>query len=188
MQGLLHTVLSGANIGILVLATAAFAVRFFMGSRDDNLAASADKVAYVAAAVGVILAIFTALSGIFGTWPREAIRETLLIQNKMLVASALIGSWGMFVLLRWRVGPKLWQNSTLKLWSAFLVLVGFLNTVLVGSMGGSASLKGTILDPVLWSLNLNRFTSLSWGPVLSVVVIVVVLALAVFTGRKRASS
>jgi hypothetical protein len=187
MQGLLHTVLSGANVGILVLAAAAFALRFVMGQRDDEWARGADRLAFIAASIGVILAVFTALSGIFGTWPREAIRETLLIQNKILASSALLGAWGMFVLLRWRVGPSLWHNTTLKLWSAFLVFVGFVNTALVGSMGGSAALKGSLLDPVLWSLNINRFTSLSWGPAASLVVVVVVLGLALFTGRRRVS-
>jgi hypothetical protein len=188
MEGLLHTVLSGANIGMLVLAAAAFAVRFFMGRRNDEWAVGADRVAFVAAASGTLLIIFTGLAGYFGTWSREAIHETLLIQNKILVTFALFGSWGMFVLLRWRVGPALWQQTSLKLWSAFLVVVGFINTALVGSLGGSASLKGTVLDPVLWTLNLNRFTSLSWGPVLSILVIVVVIAVAVVTGRRPTSS
>lgn len=187
MEGLFHTVLSGANIGMLVLAAAAFAVRFFMGRRNDEWAAGADRVAFVAAAAGTFLIIFTGLAGYFGTWPREAMRETLLIQNKILVTFALFGSWGTFVFLRWRVGPGLWQQTPLKLWSAFLVIVGFINTVLVGSLGGSASLKGTILDPVLWTLNLNRFTSLSWGPILSILVIVAVAAVAFVTGRQRAS-
>lgn len=53
---------------------------------------------------------------------------------------------------------------------------GFVNTVLVGSMGGSAALKGTALDPALLALNLNRFTSLSWGTTLNVVVIVLSIA------------
>lgn len=188
MEGLFHTVLSGANIGIFVLATGAFFLRLFMGNRNDRPAEIADQVAYVAAAAGFVLAIFTGLTGMFGTWPQEAIRETLLIQNKILVTAALLGSWGMFIFLRWRVGPALWQSTPLKAWSTLLVLVGFINTVLVGSMGGSASLKGTILDPLLWTLNLNRFTTLSWGPILSGLVIVAVLALVVFTSRQKSAN
>lgn len=184
MQGLLHTVLSGANIGIFVLAAGAFAVRFFLGNRTDDLAKGADWVAYAAAAAGVGLAILTALTGYFGTWPQAAVRGTLLVQNKILVATALIGSWGMFVFLRRRVGAALWQQTPLKVWCAFLVLIGLINTVLVGSMGGSASLTGSILDPVLWTLNLNRFTSLSWGPVLSIVVMVAAVGAAIVTGRR----
>jgi hypothetical protein len=188
MQGLLHTILSGANIGILVLAAGAFFLRFFMGSRENEFARGADRIAFVAATVGVVLAIFSGLSGMFGTWPQAAMREMLLVQNKILVTVALLGAWGTFVFLRWRVGPALWRSTPLKLWSALLVIVGFINTVLVGSMGGSAALRDTMLDPVLWTLNLNRFTSLSWGPVLSIAVMVAVLALAVVTGRQRSNS
>lgn len=186
-MSIIHTVLSGANIGIFVLATLAFAIRFILGNRNDEMSNAADTVAYAGAGVGVLLAVLTGLSGYFLTWPQEAIRYTLLTQNKVLVATALLVCWGMFVALRWQAGKAMWQNLPMKLWALVLVAFGFLNVVLVGSLGGSASLAGTILDPALITLNLNRFVSLSWGVSLSVVLILVGIGAAAYPalGRKR---
>ncbi|MFO7625264.1 MAG: hypothetical protein R6V73_13010 [Anaerolineales bacterium] len=173
MQSVIHTVLSGANIGIFVLATLAFVVRFILGNRDDKLAEGADVVAYVAAGTGVALAVFTGLSGYFLTWPQDAIRSTLLTQNKVLATTALLVCWGMFFVLRWQVGKSLWKNLALKLWAMALVGFGFVNVVMLGSLGGSAALIGSLLDPALISLNINRFVSIAWLPVLSVILILI---------------
>jgi hypothetical protein len=185
MQGVLHTILAGANIGILVLATGAFFLRLALGRSDTTLAQRADIIAFSAAVVGFSLAILSGLSGYFLTWPREAIQSTLLTQNKTLVTVALLGSWGMFAYLRWRVGPDLWKSVPLKVWSTLLVLSGFVNTVLVGSMGGSASLKGTALDPALLALNLNRYVSLSWAIWVNVLLIVLSVAVVGYTVLRR---
>lgn len=190
MNGLLHTVMAGANVGILSLAAAAFALRFLLGwgegrgrAPSGGWSAGADRVAYAAACAGLLLGVFTALTGIFATWPLEAIRETILTRNKVGVTATLMVAWGMFVLLRWRVGPELWSRPVLKGWSAFLVLVGFTGTVLAGSMGGSASLKGTILEPVLDATGVNRFQALALPPVLSGLLILAVVALVGYSHR-----
>jgi hypothetical protein len=87
--------------------------------------------------------------------------------------------------MRWRFGTALWQSLPLKAWSAVLVAIGFVNVVLVGSMGGSAALKGTLLDPLFWSLNINRFSSLAWTTGINIGVIAVVLVLIVATSVMR---
>jgi hypothetical protein len=190
MGSIHHTVLSGITIGILFLATLGFFIRLFLGNRDSKLADSADIVAYWSAIVGTLLALFTGLSGYFLTWPQEAIQNTLLAQNKTLAAVALLVCFGMFILIRWRVGKDMWRSTPLKIWSAILVGFGFINTALLGSMGGSATLAGTALDPALISLNINRFVSLSWGPVLSVAAILLGIGAAVYglmQSRKRST-
>jgi hypothetical protein len=178
MHGVYHTILGGANIGVLVLATAAFFLRLIMGRRQDRLADMVDAIAWGSALTGVGIAIFSGLSGFFATWPMEAIRQSLLTQNKVMVTLALLGAWGLFLVLRWRFGMRIWHEPLLALWCAFLVVVGFINTVLVGSMGGSASLKGTALDPALLTLNINRYIGLDWGPWISLTIIIVSIAFA----------
>jgi hypothetical protein len=168
------------------LAAAAVVVRLLADKRRPDLARGADQLAYVATAVGLGLAVLSGLSGFFGTWPREAIATTVLAQNKTLVTLALMASWGLFLFLRWRVGPSLWDYPVLKVWSVVLVAIGFVNTVLVGSMGGSAGLTGTVLDPLLLALNINRYMSLAWGPYLTVLVIVLVAALYAYSVRLKA--
>jgi hypothetical protein len=53
-------------------------------------------------------------------------------------------------------------------------------------MGGSAGLTGTVLDPLLLALNINRYMSLAWGPYLTVLVIVLVAALYAYSVRLKA--
>ena len=188
-MSIIHTILSGANVGIFVLATLAFALCFFLGSqKNDKLAEAADIVAFVGAGAGSVLAILTGLSGYFLTWPQEAIRTTLLTQNKVLAAIALLVCWGLYFFLRWQVGKALWENMSLKIWSLVLVAFGFVNVVLVGSMGGSASLTGTLLDPALIALNINRFVSLSWGPAISIILILIGIAGVVYPTIQRSRS
>lgn len=181
MNGLFHTVLAGANVGVFLLAAAAVVFRLLI---RGHWLAEADQVAWVAATAGLVLALLTGLTGASATWPMEAIRGTILARNKVGVTTILVTAWGMFVLLRWRAGPGLWEHRVLRVWSAFLVLVGFGATILAGSMGGSASLKGTLLEPVLDALDANRFQALSWPPALSIVLIVVAVALMVYRPRR----
>lgn len=188
MQGVIHSILAGSNIGILVLATGAFFFRLLLWNREGKIADYADKVAFVAAGAGLTLAVLSGLSGYFLTWSPEAVGSMLLTQNKILVTVALLMSWGMFVVIRWRAGDNLWKSTPLKLWTALLVLFGFINTVLVGSMGGSAALIGTALDPALIALNINRYISLSWGVGLSIVLIVLSLGVAAFSAYKTRQS
>jgi hypothetical protein len=185
MGTILHVLLGGTNVGILALAAAAVAVRLLVSRQRPELARGADLVAYVATAAGLGLAVLSGLTGFFGTWPREAIATTVLSQNKTLVTLALMSSWGLFLFLRWRVGPALWDNPVLRVWSVVLVVIGFINTILVGSMGGSAGLTGTVLDPLLLALNINRYMSLAWSPLLTGLMIVLVLALLVYSTRLK---
>jgi hypothetical protein len=183
MGTIIHVLLGGTNVGILTLAVAAVIVRLFVSNHKSELARNADQIAYVAAAVGMSLALLSGLTGFFGTWARPAIAGTVLAQNKTLVTLALMGSWSLFLFLRWRVGPTLWEYPVLKVWSAILVAIGFLNTILVGSMGGSAGLTGTVLDPLFLALNINRYISLAWSPYLAGLMILLVLAAYAYSMR-----
>jgi hypothetical protein len=185
MGTLFHAIFSGASMGILVLATAAFFVRLLFGSWRDDVAKGADIVATTAAMVGIVFAIVAGLTGYYGTWGVEAVRDSMVAQNKTLVSFALLASYGLFVFLRLRTGAVFWRSLPLKLWSAALVLFGFVNLVLVGSMGGSATLKGTVLDPVLWALNINRYVSLSWGIWLNAGLIVAMVLVVAFVLMRR---
>jgi hypothetical protein len=187
MDGVFHTILGGANIGVLVLATVGYFLRLAIGSNRGALSQSTDAIAYGGALAGILIAVLSGLSGYFGTWSMEAVRTSLLTQNKVLVTLALLGSWGLFLLMRWRLGTELYRRPLAVLWSMILVVIGFINTTLVGSMGGSASLKGTALDPVFISFNINRYVSLEWGILINVILIVVGLGLlgsALFMRRR----
>jgi hypothetical protein len=184
MGTLFHAIFSGAAIGILVLGSGAFALRFFLGPSRSGLARGADVVTGVAIVSGLGFAILAGITGYYFTWGVAAVRESLVAQNKTLVTIALLVSYGAYLYLRYRFGDGVFSSWALRLWSGVLVAFGFVNLVLVGSMGGSATLKGTVLDPVLWALQINRYVSLSWGLWLNVALIALG-AVLLFIGIKR---
>ena len=105
-------------------------------------------ILFLAATFWLLLNVIKPLWGDKVAWSQPGLWHLVTayfwILAPVLVATAtLLGFWGMFVFLRWRVGPALWQQPPLKLWSAILVIVGFINTVLIGSLGGSALLEET---------------------------------------------
>lgn len=187
MGTLFHAIFSGAAIGILVLGTGAFFVRLVLGGGRGNWSKGADLVAITAIVVGLGFAILSGITGYFFTWGLSAVRDSLVAQNKTLVTFAMLASYGLVALLRLRGGEGFWRSTLTQFWSAAVVLFGFVNLVLVGSMGGTATLKGTVLDPVLWALNINRYVSLSWGIWLNLAVIVAAIAVIVWVvmGRRR---
>ena len=186
MDGLFHTILSGANVGILGLAAAAFALRFFLSDAKSPLAKSADLVAYASAIVGLALSVVTALTGYFGTWAGPAVASSMLLQNKIMLSLVLFGSWGMFVFLRKQMGEGLWQNTVAKLWGGALVVVGFICIGLLGSLGGSAALKGTAIQGIYATFNINRFMPWELAAWFSILLIVVVLGLTFYSSRQQA--
>jgi hypothetical protein len=186
MDGLFHTILSGANVGILALAAAAFALRFFLKDSQSPLARGADTVAYVSAAFGVALAVFTALTGYFGTWHIAAVSSSMLLVNKVILSFMLLGAWGAFVFLRWKTGPAMWENMILKIWAGVLVVLGFISSGLLGSLGGSAALKGTAIQGVFAAFNINRYNPWTFATWFSIVLIMLALGLAFYSSQQKA--
>jgi hypothetical protein len=187
MNGLMHTILSGANVGILALAAVAFGFRFFLKDSESSLARGADTIAFVSAAFGFVLAIFTALSGYFGTWHPAAVSASMLLLNKIILSFMLLGAWGAFVFLRWKAGPALYENTVLKVWAGVLVVLGFISSGLLGSLGGSAALKGTAIQGIYAAFDINRYNPWTFASWFSLVLIVIALGVAFYSSRKKAS-
>ena len=61
------------------------------------------------------------------------------------------------VIWRKQMGEELWQNTVAKLWGGVLVVVGFICIGLLGSLGSSAALKGTAIQGIYATFNINRF-------------------------------
>jgi hypothetical protein len=188
MHGIFHTILAGATVGIFFLATAAYVFRFVLKDGESLNARRADTVTLVSAATGTVIGALALLTGLLATWPFDAIIGTLLAQNKLLASITAVVALGMVWLLRVRAGRGMWTNRATRLWSAVLMLIALVNVGLAGSMGGSAALKGTALDPLLIAVRINRYVSLSWGPALSVAVIVLSLAVLAYAQMRAGKS
>jgi hypothetical protein len=186
MHGILHTILAGATVGIFFLGAVAFLMRFVLRDGETLTARRADTVLFVSVAAGTVFGSLALLTGLFSTWPLAAITGTVLAQNKLLTAVTAVAAFAMLWLLRSRAGRGMWKDARLRLWAAVLMLIAMLNIGLTGSMGGSAALKGTALDPLLLALELNRYVSLSWGPLLNVLVLLLSAAAVVYSLRRKA--
>jgi hypothetical protein len=188
MHGIFHTILAGATVGIFFLAVAAYVFRFVLKDGESLNARRADTVTLVSAATGTVIGALALLTGLLATWPFDAITGTLLAQNKLLASITAVVALGMVWLLRVRAGRGMWTNRATRLWSAVLMLIALVNVGLAGSMGGSAALKGTALDPLLIAVRINRYVSLSWGPALSIAVIVLSLAVLAYAQMRAGKS
>ena len=99
----------------------------------------------------VIFAVLAGLTGLYTTWGFEAVTSVSLTVNK-----AMIGSFGLLALvlmvwIRYRYGPGLWEDPSLKITYTILGFIGSGAAIVTGSLGGKAALLGTVLD-WLWKL------------------------------------
>lgn len=163
MKAIVHMIVSGATIGILFVATALFFTILFLRRSDSSSVEKFYRALLITSATGTLFAAAAFLSGYFGTWSSAAISFTLLAHNKVIISWIALAAWGSFVTLLWQRREGIFCDSLTRAWSTFLVIVGAISAALLGSMGGSAILKGTALEPILQALDLNRYTSVSDG-------------------------
>lgn len=122
----------------------------------------AEPTAYLAAIGGVIGLILSFISGYYlsvGTYntPAEALTNSPITMNKIMVSMVALEIWLAFIVIRSKFGEKLWENKRLAVTYMLIGLVGFAFTILSGSMGGHMTGKGSILDPIL------EFTGVSYN-------------------------
>lgn len=185
LHGMLHTILSELHIGMLVLATGMI-ILWLIAARSRReeirtLAIIADRTAHVAAIVGLAALVLAALAGLYTTWEWEAVQSTVLTRNKIVISALSMAFWGMLVYVRARQGEQVWQRPAITGLYLALTLGGFATIVLAGSLGGVASLKGTILDPFFDALKLNRYVMLVLPQPINYSLIVVTLVVTAWS-------
>ena len=139
----------------------------------------------------VIFAVLAGLTGFYTTWGFEAVTSVTLTMNKIM-----IGSFGLLALLlmgwiRYRYGPGLWDDASLKSSYALLGFIGSGAAIVTGSLGGKAALLGTALEWLWELLNVEPLFPMVmpvWGAVILTVAVGVVVAIALalrVRGRSR---
>ena len=172
-----HSVLTEMHSGMLTLATICLLVTIIgriylkMGKTNDGhgsfwpmdsimgkLSRYTEPTAYMAGIGGVIFIIISALVGIF-VWPSELLTGSALGLNKVMFFIFATELWVIFVGLRSKYGENLWKNSAMTTVYACLGVLGFLFTVIAGSLGAHMSLKISIIDPIydLFGIDLATF-------------------------------
>lgn len=95
----------------------------------------------------LVFAIAGGLTGLWLTWGFEATTSLSLTVNKTMFGSFALLSLVLMLWLQFRYGPGLWDSGSLKTSYAILGMLVAAVAVLNGSLGGEASLVGTILEP-----------------------------------------
>lgn len=111
-----------------------------------------EPTAYVAGIGGVIGLITSAIVGSY-VWPTELITTSTLGLNKVMFFIFATELWIIFVGLRSKYGENLWKNSAMATVYTCVGLLGFLFTVIAGSLGIHMSditqlVKGSVIDPI----------------------------------------
>lgn len=122
-----------------------------------------EPTAYVAGIGGVIGLITSAIVGSC-VWPTELITTSPLGLNKVMFFIFATELWIIFVGLRSKYGENLWKNSAMATVYTCLGLLGFLFTVIAGSLGShmsditQLSGKGSVIDPIFALFGIDPVT------------------------------
>lgn len=136
----------------------------------------------------LLFGALAAATGVWMTWGYEATTSISLTINKEMFATFALLSLVLMVGMRIRYGPGVWNDLSLKAAYAALGFIAAWSAIVNGSLGGEASLLGTILEK-LWGLIgvVPRYPMIlpTVGGIVLVVIALVGVGLAVVVRRSR---
>ncbi len=135
-----------------------------------------DQASYAASMFGVFALLVAAFTGAL-SWPYDVLAANPIVHNKVFFSSVALVTWSWILILRWKVGPSLWENKRTVLAYEGLAAFGFVNVAMAGAVGGHLTGKGSALDSVLAGLNFNSDATFALPQGLSIVLVAVGLAL-----------
>jgi hypothetical protein len=163
----LHSLTAELHTGFLTLAMIAIAVtflcqlviRFGRGGWFSRLSARVrgytDAAGIIGAFFGVFALLLSAYTGINSRDSFQALYNDPVTANKILLTITVTAIWTMVVIIRLRVGKRLWTSGGFALFYTAVAAVGFIITALVGSMGAHLTQGESTLDPLLSSLGID---------------------------------
>ncbi len=142
MNPAFHSIIVHVLTGALAFGTFAavglFLVRFPVGARFRHLAPAADMAALWAIWIGTVVSVGGMVSG-FAIHSLEASINSPVIRNKISAGLLLILTYGLYLFLRHRLGPRIWNNDWLAAFAAFLTVAGLHWNVVTNSIGGDVA-------------------------------------------------
>ncbi len=136
----------------------------------------------------LIFAILAGLTGLFMTWGLDAVTSVSLTMNKLMFGSFGLLALVVMIWIRFRYGPELWEDASLKVTYVILGLIGSASAIITGSLGGEAALLGTVL---VWLYELIRaqprypMVMPIWGSIILLVVAAAMVTGAFIVRRTR---
>lgn len=142
MNPAFHVIVVHILTGTLMFGTAAvvglFALRLRFMARFRWLSPAADLAALFAIWAGTVVSVGGMATG-FAIHPLQASLNSPIIRNKISSGLLLIATYGVFLFIRHRVGPRLWNNDLLAAFATFMALAGLHWNVVTNSIGGSVA-------------------------------------------------
>ncbi|MCH8212038.1 MAG: hypothetical protein IIB99_11800 [Planctomycetes bacterium] len=134
-----HAILVALTTGTLVLSFLAMSYRFWIRPRKPGGGAvwsSTDVVAVYSAVFGTVMLLLAAGSGLM-LRPLEALLNSPITKNKILCTVLALVCWSSFLVLRLKVGPRLWElRGLVRHYAYVMALAGLVFVVTASSIGG----------------------------------------------------
>ena len=185
-----HAITAGLTTGVLLFALLAVVVRLILHLRGvegyPRLATASDLSAIAAVAVALVIGVAAIVTG-FLLWDFGAVINSPVMRNKLLTAALMVVTYALYLGVRLRVGPRLWENTWMAGFYTFLAIAGFHWGMVTSSIGGDiAGIPSGYETLVRLSGVETRFTYYlpTWMLVVMTVAAVVFLVVA-FTDRER---
>ena len=127
-----------------------------------------DSTAYIASIFGVFMIPAAIVTGYLATESMGG--QSSMSLNKMVFSGLCIGFWSGVISGRRLCGYRLWEHRGLSILQAISASLGFLMTIILGSIGGQLGRGETVLD--LLPFELGIYTPPAIGIVPSLVLFV----------------
>jgi hypothetical protein len=169
-----------AIIGIAITALCQIVIRL-NDYLPEQIVGLARKVAPYTEAAGIVGAFFgviaIALSAFTGasSWTPDELVNDVLVRNKILLTSIILGAWLCVVGMRLRLKKGLWSCPPVAWVYVGTAVFAFTVTALTGSMGAHLVFGGSSIDVILKEIGLD-YTQ-PWGFSSTVAIVLLVLGL-----------
>jgi hypothetical protein len=167
--------------------TAAAVILIVRALSDGPLGRAFDRVLVPFLVLGAVTGLIAYVLGLL-VWPPDTVQTTPLGRNHMMAATWSLFYWGAVLILRWWVGPGIWEGLVNRLIMLGLGALGTGLLTITGTLGGHLHGAPTFLSDVLreigWEVY-NTFYFPTWVLVILAVVIVTMPLLAL-AGRRAA--
>jgi hypothetical protein len=180
----LHTgFLSMAMIGIAVTFLCQLVIRFGRGGMFSRMSVKlrgyTEAAGIMGAFFGVLALLLSAYTGMGSRSSFDMLFNDPITANKILLTISATAIWGMVVLIRLKIGKRLWTSGGLALFYTTIAAVGFGLIALIGSMGGHLTQGESTIDPILSSIGIDYTKFFLLDANLAMIVSIVSLAVIV---------
>jgi hypothetical protein len=183
-MGPYHAMLVHFPIAFWVTASVIIIVR---AVSDGWLGQAFDRVLVPFLLLGTLTGIAAFALGMM-IWPPDTLQTSPLGRNHMMAASWSLVYWTALMLLRWRIGPTIWDSALNRGIMLFLGGLGGLLLIVTATIGGHLSGSATYLTELLRMIGWEVYATFyvpTWM-LLVLVILVIAMPLVALMGRRTA--